>query len=105
MTGAEIRVDPIELAHLADRFLKASQRIADEWRGLQDPLAISSGAFGDSTVGSQLTDAHVNMVDYVGVALGRFVGVLELDADRLYGVASVYQQADQDAASIPVTPV
>jgi hypothetical protein len=102
MTGEEVRADPIELAHLAECFLQASQRIADEYRGLQDALAIPAGAFGDSAVGPRITDAHPTMVTDVGVALARLVGVLEVDTDRLYGVASVYQQADQDAAA-PMT--
>jgi hypothetical protein len=102
MTGEEVRADPIALAHLADCLLQASQRIADEYRGLQDALAIPAGAFGDSAVGPRMSDAHLTMVTDAGLALARLVGVLELDTDRLYGVASVYQQADQDAAT-PMT--
>src|SRR5262245_46485240 len=65
MTGEELRADPIELTHLADCFLQASQRIADDYRGLRDALSLPVGAFGDSEVGPRVTDTHPLMVEDV----------------------------------------
>jgi hypothetical protein len=44
-------------------------------------------------------DAHASTADAGDLALGRLVGVLEIDSDRLYQVAVAYQQADDIAAA------
>jgi hypothetical protein len=77
--------------------LRASQQIADAWRGAQAELTVED--VGDSRSASAVRDAHASTVDAADLALGRLVGVLEIDSDRLYQVAVAYQQADDIAAA------
>jgi len=105
MAATEVRADPVVLVRLADQVLRASQQIADAWRGAQADLARgSAGAFGD--LGSASADAHQRVVEAADLALGRLVGVLEIDSDLLYQVAVAYEQADEKAATqLSLTPV
>jgi hypothetical protein len=97
MAGTEIRADPVALVRLADQLLRSSEQIDDGWRGAQAPLAVNG--FGDSASAAAAHDAHARALDAADLALGRLVGVLEIDADRLCQVAIAYRQADDIAAA------
>jgi hypothetical protein len=94
----ELRADPVALTRTADQMLRSSQSVADAWRIAQGTLAVPAEAFGDSAGGPGVSVAHQASIDDADVAIGRLVGVLEGDMDRLYRIAFAYQKADQDAA-------
>jgi hypothetical protein len=99
MAVPETHANPLELTRLADQMLRSSQTVADAWRAAQPGLTLPPGCLGDSAGSAQLQEAHDTAVDDTDLAVGRLVGVLEGDTDRLYRVAFAYQQADQDAAA------
>jgi hypothetical protein len=97
MAGAEIRADPVALVRLADQVLRASQQIADAWRGAQAELTVED--IGDNHSAAAVRDAHASTVDAADLAFGRLAGVLEIDSDLLYQVAVAYHKADDMAAA------
>ena len=97
MAGAEIRADPVALVRLADQVLRASQQIADAWRGAQAELTVEE--VGDSRSAAAVRDAHASTVDAADLVFGRLAGVLEIDSDILYQVAVAYHKADDMAAA------
>jgi hypothetical protein len=99
MAVTETRANPLELTRLANQMLRSSQSIADAWRVAQFPLALPPGCLGDTAESARLHEAQQNTVDDNDVVLGRLIGVLEGDVDRLYRVAFAYHQADQNAAA------
>jgi hypothetical protein len=106
MAGTEVRANPIELTRLADEMLRSSQRIADAWQTAQTHLHLRPGVWGVAPADLALADRYAGAVDDADVMIGRLIGVIEDDVDRLYRVAFAYQKADDDAAGrIPVTPV
>jgi hypothetical protein len=93
----DIRADYVEVARLAADVLSGSQQLADGWRNAQRSLAPPASAFGNSKAGASLCDAHASVVDEADIVIGRQVGVLEEDVDRLYRVAFAYEKQEADA--------
>lgn len=96
--GEEIRADPVALSRLAADVLTGSQTVGDAWRGARDALDVPVSAYGNSAAASGVHAAHQATAEDADVTVGRLVGVLEGDVDRLYRVAFAYQLADQRAA-------
>jgi hypothetical protein len=95
--ATEVRADPVELSRLASQVLAASQQHGDAWRTAQDSLQVPLSAYGDSVSARGVHAAHEAVADEADVTIGRLVGVLEGDVDRLLRVAFAYQRADRDA--------
>lgn len=94
----EIRADPVALTRLAADVLTSSQTLGDGWRDGRDGLDVPVSAYGNSTAASGVYAAHQAAAEDADVTIGRLVGVLEGDVDRLYRIAFAYQLADQRAA-------
>jgi uncharacterized protein YfiM (DUF2279 family) len=94
----EVRADPAQLCRLGDQMLTSSETIDDSWRGQQSALSPLNTAFGNTAGGQAVFTAHQDTHDSAGVAVGRFVEVLQGDMDRLYEVAFAYQQVDRNNA-------
>ena len=93
----DIRADYVEVARLAADVLAGSQQLGDGWRDAKRSLAPPVAAFGNSTAGASLADAHATVVDEADTVVGRQVSVLEEDVDRLYRVAFAYEKQEADA--------
>jgi hypothetical protein len=94
----EVRADPEELAKLASDTLAASEQLSDGHSDVYADLAVPASAFGDTTLSAAVQGAHDAVLAASETTVGRLVIVQEGDADRLYGVAFAYQQADAQAA-------
>jgi hypothetical protein len=97
--ATEVRADPVALAQLAKANLNASVALGDAYRAVQGSLAIPAEAFGDATVGASVRASHQAAADDADTAVGALVGVYEIDSDKLYQTAFVYEKADEDAAA------
>jgi hypothetical protein len=93
----DIRANYVEVARLAADVLAGSQQHDDGWRRAKRDLAPPASVFGNSKAGASLSEAHANVVDEADIAIGREVGVLEDDVDRLYRVAFAYEKQEADA--------
>jgi hypothetical protein len=93
----DLRADYVEVARLAADVLAGSQQLDDGWRAATRDLAPPVAAFGNSKAGASLCDAHASVVDEADTVIGRQVGILEEDVDRLYRVAFAYEKQEADA--------
>lgn len=87
----------MEVSRLAAQVLRSSQQLADAWSAAQAALDVAGSAFGNRAGGAGVHASHQAVVADADVGVGRLVGVLEGDTDRLYRIAFAYQKADQDA--------
>jgi len=92
----EVRVDYVELTRLAADVLTGSQNLADAWRTAKADLSPPVAAFGNSKAGPAVRDSHEAVMEDADVTIGRQVGVLEGDVDRLYRVAFAYEKQEAD---------
>jgi hypothetical protein len=92
---ADLRADPVALAHAAGELLDVAARLGELVRPALVALDLDEAAYGWPT----LAAAHQATVSDLGATLGRYLAGIEGDADRLYQVAFTVQAADARAAS------
>lgn len=96
--GGEIAADPIELTRLAATYLDQSAGLTDALHSaaMATPTGTDFGTTATAALLHQVSDA---VVEEAELAVGRLVEVLNGDADRLYHLAAVYHEANQQAAA------
>lgn len=93
-----MRATPTDLCRLAEDCITISQTLGDGWSGHQDGLSVPASAAGDVTGAGALATAHGKAVQQAATAIGRLVGVLEIDSDGLMLCAFDISGADEKAA-------
>jgi hypothetical protein len=96
--GGEVAADPVELAHLAATYLDHSAGLGDALHSaaMTTPAGTDFGTTATAALLHQVSDA---VAEEAELAVGRLVEVLNGDADRLYHLAAVYHEANQQAAA------
>ena len=93
--GGEVRVQPSELARLAQTTLEMSMNMADAWRDVQGDIHVPVSAFGRLSNAQAAGGALGSAVEDADTVVGRQVAVYEGDVDALLRVAFSYEEAEQ----------
>jgi hypothetical protein len=97
MADEGFRVDPVELAKLANSTLHEAKALGATQLAAQDRLVVDGSVFGNALPEAELHAAHQAVVEATDAVLEGWVSTLEADVDNLLRVAFRYKEMNDEA--------